>query len=179
MGGVQVNGYDKIRLDTCVIDGVDYPIAEFMIEHMAQDIVSAEGTEIDPKWSCVDQAGHFHAYDDKKQTPTLKSKVVRTWYCGDCEEEHEDSALFCVLCDEKVEPGRRTNWGKTTRISLGTRYELTVWSENLPSMAVNEQFSAHVAVAGMEWFGIVRVMNSDFTSDGSKTTYSGNFWKRM
>ena len=59
----------------------------------------------DPDWTYADAAGHEHYYD--RGYPTLERVVTGSWWCVDCHEEHEDTALACPVCGEQVEPGTR------------------------------------------------------------------------
>jgi hypothetical protein len=68
-------------------------------------------TDIDGSWRFTDAAGHPHhcAYDaaDHYPTLTLVTATRETYWCSDCEDEHEheDAHLECRQCHEVVRPG--------------------------------------------------------------------------
>lgn len=60
-------------------------------------------TEPDPDCTYRDKAGHLHDWTKA----LLRWKVIRTWWCEDCRDEHTDEEQVCILCGEKIEPGRQ------------------------------------------------------------------------
>lgn len=59
----------------------------------------------DETWSYIDRQGHGHRYDNGY--PTLVEVVDRTYWCADCNDEHQDTHLECRICGESIEPGMR------------------------------------------------------------------------
>lgn len=59
----------------------------------------------DENWTYTDQHGHEHRYDDGY--PTLIQVVDETYWCPDCNDEHEKTHLECRECGEHINPGLR------------------------------------------------------------------------
>lgn len=64
----------------------------------------------DKNWRYTDQQGHEHYYSveghvHSSRYPTLREVVDRSYWCGDCEDEHEDTHLECKVCGETIVPG--------------------------------------------------------------------------
>lgn len=75
------------------------------VEHSGQWVQTAL-PQPDPTWRTRDANGHEHAYADQPDHyPTLKREHGETYWCGDCDDEHQDSWLVCRLCGERVDPG--------------------------------------------------------------------------
>lgn len=64
-------------------------------------------SDISATWKFTDAAGHGHRcdYDAADHYPTLREVSGRTWWCDDCQDEHEDAHLECRLCGETIRPG--------------------------------------------------------------------------
>lgn len=64
-------------------------------------------SDIDAHWKFTDSAGHAHycAYEAADHYPTLRRITDETWWCGDCEDEHESTHLECRQCGEVIRPG--------------------------------------------------------------------------
>lgn len=64
-------------------------------------------SDIDAAWTFTDTAGHRHhcAYDAADHYPTLRTVLDGRWWCGDCDDEHEDSHLECRQCGQAITPG--------------------------------------------------------------------------
>lgn len=61
----------------------------------------------DDNWRFTDAAGHEHFYVDGYPAYPTVWIVDATFWCGDCEEEHEDGHYECSLCGEQVVPGTK------------------------------------------------------------------------
>lgn len=69
--------------------------------------------EPDPSWSFTDAAGHTHRWVAKAgfslwwtgTVPTIGPAVVGTYWCEDCQDDHEETEQRCLLCREVVRPG--------------------------------------------------------------------------
>lgn len=64
-------------------------------------------SDIDANWTFTDAAGHEHhcEYEAADHYPTLRRVTEGTWWCEDCEDEHESTHLACRLCGETIRPG--------------------------------------------------------------------------
>jgi hypothetical protein len=58
----------------------------------------------DHSWRYTDEQGHGHYWADDSY-PTLRRVNDRTYWCGDCCDDHTDSHWECPLCGETIEPG--------------------------------------------------------------------------
>jgi len=80
---------------------------EMCVDHEWIDASAATASKPDPRWFVVDQLGHYHAFDNDDNLPTLKpvSVDVPCNGCGDngC-EGYTVTEYHCELCDEVVEP---------------------------------------------------------------------------
>ena len=69
----------------------------------------------DERWKFTDSNGHEHSYTSKPRDhgdhyPTLIYVPGPTYYCADCNDEHEDYAVSryeCRTCGEAIVPGSR------------------------------------------------------------------------
>jgi hypothetical protein len=60
----------------------------------------------DPRWSYTDAHGHDHAYGTQDDPyPTLARRYSETYWCEECDDEHQDTWLECLRCGEMIEPG--------------------------------------------------------------------------
>lgn len=69
----------------------------------------------DAKWKFVDKKKHGHFWDGGK-LPTLKKVKVGTTWVGD-EYDGSEISIYehhCRQCNEKVEPGYRSEYGPST-----------------------------------------------------------------
>jgi hypothetical protein len=64
-------------------------------------------TDMDADWKFTDAAGHGHwcDYDGALHYPTLREVSDGTWWCEDCQDEHENTHLECRWCGETIRPG--------------------------------------------------------------------------
>jgi hypothetical protein len=64
-------------------------------------------SDIDANWRFTDAAGHAHhcEYTASDHYPTLIRVTDETYWCGDCDDEHELARLECRQCGEHVTPG--------------------------------------------------------------------------
>jgi hypothetical protein len=76
----------------------------FEREQSMVDVTSARGRP-DDHWRFTDKAGHAHFYGPEHSLPTLKA-ITYKW-CSEDGDEYESVRHYeCVLCGEKVTPGR-------------------------------------------------------------------------
>jgi hypothetical protein len=64
-------------------------------------------SDIDAGWTFTDGHGHAHhcEYEAADHYPTLTLVTDGTYWCADCEDEHELSHLECRQCGEEIRPG--------------------------------------------------------------------------
>lgn len=77
----------------------------------------------DPDWTYTDKRGHEHHYEGGLY-PTLRWVVDETYWCDDCQEDHEDGHYECPECGEHIEPGMRDPSGKRELVSGLTSWYL-------------------------------------------------------
>lgn len=80
--------------------------------HVDHVPIPSLGPSPDKRWTYIDAAGHQHRYTDDSKVgyagghyPTLKWVVDETYWCADCNDEHEDGHTECVMCGEHISPG--------------------------------------------------------------------------
>lgn len=80
----------------------------------------------DEEWRYIDKAGHGHFWKGKK-LPTLKEVVTGTTWVGDEYESHEVELTEhrCLLCDEVIKPGMRSEYGPSHVPGIAT-YTVTI-----------------------------------------------------
>lgn len=80
------------------------PLAKPVVTVEVEDIfVRPTGGPVeDPDWRFTDAAGHKHRGASRDTTRWV---VDRTYWCEDCQDEHEEGHLECKLCGEQIEPG--------------------------------------------------------------------------
>ncbi len=82
-------------------------VGELEVDRNAQ-MVWSDSAQADPKWSFIDQAGHFHAYDQDEKLPTLRNEpehIDCDGGCGGLCEGYETPRYLCRICGEEVTPG--------------------------------------------------------------------------
>lgn len=67
-------------------------------------VTPSYGRVPDHRWTFTDRAGHHHGWHPSGGYPTLKEVVTETYWCGDCDDEHERTEWRCALCGEVIEP---------------------------------------------------------------------------
>lgn len=65
-------------------------------------------SDMDAAWTFTDSSGHRHhcEYDAADHYPTLALVTGPSWWCEDCDDEHQDSRLECRQCGEEITPGQ-------------------------------------------------------------------------
>lgn len=145
-----------------IIDGAEPVGCELHVVREVLD-VSTNLPKPDPSWSMVDDAGHFHAYDqsaDKRREwdnyPTLK-RLTRHHDCdgscgGVCGGEGYDSTYFtCRVCDVEIDPGVIPGPHYDTMPGLMS-WECTV-AANVP---YQKAVSIRIVRDDIEWFGVAQ-----------------------
>lgn len=98
------------------LDGAPVQPGCITIEQEIKTFASATATKPDPAWTLVDERGHFHAYDDDGELPTLTSSLVHV-NCDDVHtgpladpdepcEGYDVTEWTCRICGTEITPGR-------------------------------------------------------------------------
>lgn len=77
---------------------------------MEQDLIPIDTNlpQPDKNWRHTDSHDHDHSWQEgPDHYPTLEWIVDDTWWCTDCEDDHQDGHWACRLCGEEVTPGQR------------------------------------------------------------------------
>jgi hypothetical protein len=82
--------------------GISGSFGELRIE-TDQIEVTSNPPKPDKNWRYTDQQGHEHYWQDGY--PTLVTIVDKTYWCGECRDEHEEMHLECPICHEHITPG--------------------------------------------------------------------------
>ena len=170
----------SVRKWICVIDGQPTPISDWHIDQEWVDVSSLSDVQPDPKWSSTAAAGHFHAYADNGDTPTLRTVAEEHW-CADCHENEMTYTLRCVLCDEEITPGT-VNRGPTSKSIPGLRtasLTLRYRPDVRRPLAYGSAVSVHLSSDGQEFFGTMHVVGNTFSQDEITQTLTGQLDQRM
>jgi hypothetical protein len=64
-------------------------------------------SDMDANWTFTDAHGHEHYcdYEAADHYPTLTRVIYETYWCEECEDEHDSARLECRLCGETIRPG--------------------------------------------------------------------------
>lgn len=89
------------------------PMATSMQSNFGELRIEVEEVEVtsnlprpDRNWRYTDQQGHEHYWADGEDPyPTLRTVIDRLYWCGDCEDDHEESHDECAICGETIKPG--------------------------------------------------------------------------
>jgi hypothetical protein len=108
-GACAVSGSETIWVGKANIDGRKAVNAELVETTQAIDVLSS-GPIPDPRWSTVDEAGHFHAVAADGSYPTLDRNLEHRECNGGCGgvcegDGYEVAVWSCRACGEAIEPG--------------------------------------------------------------------------
>lgn len=85
-------------------------LAELTIEREQIEVRSMTATKPDMRWTYIDQRGHFHAYANDGELPTLITRIEQVPCPGGCDdpgcEGYTITHYHCTICDEEIEPKR-------------------------------------------------------------------------
>jgi hypothetical protein len=88
---------------TVSIDGGEPYECEVTIEQETIMARSEYATKPDPGWEFSDDRGHFHAFTEGGELPTLRTEQIPCdGACGD--PEHTVPRYLCLLCGQEIEP---------------------------------------------------------------------------
>jgi hypothetical protein len=121
-------------------------------------------TTPDLKWQHVDEAGHFHAYDDDGKLPTLVKKSLHKncdgEQCGDLDCDGYDVTWHeCQLCEKEIKPGSITRYDVERQIQERYEWEVSAYKPfgvEGPPMP-RDRVSIRVDTAKDTYFGIGQV----------------------
>lgn len=162
------------------VDGGNLLHGTLTITHEYERIVSSS-PEPDRRWSYVDAAGHFHAYDQKWEDnlynqayPTLRPNSRHMGCNGLCPdpdsgcEGWDDVYYTCIACDEEIEP--KTVPGPHSRsIHTSTTWELEV-AAAVPSTG---KVSVRIEQNERTWFGFAVVSWYEAGSTEGRSMFIG------
>lgn len=101
---------------TGTLDGTPVTVLDLEEGQEPGEIMESSLPEADPAWRYTDRQGHEHApevYTDQggvkrvRDWPSLVSVVEETYWCDECNDEHERRHRECRICGEQIEPGSR------------------------------------------------------------------------
>lgn len=156
-------GSVKITID----NGQPMP-GQLDVEYQIIDVTSATATKPAMSWTQVDDQGHWHAYDDKGELPTLVARprhIECDGSCGGvCEGEGYDIVeYFCAICDQQIEPRRLPD---TAPKSIPGRMTWTVRIE--PEREITGKVTVRIAAGEKTMFGVAHARTVSMEGDGSR-----------
>lgn len=116
--------------------------------------------KIDPNWTFIDSAGHFHAYDADEKLPTLTVESERMpCSCETCGGEgYYVIHRHCLICREEITPGTIAGPHEVT-IGLRRSWSVKAKLATLPSAErVSVRFEGAPTL-----FGVATVRGSGFS----------------
>lgn len=133
------------------------------IETEQIDVTMGRDTyKLDPQWTFVDKAGHFHAVAGDGKLPTVEAYEKQVPCDGSCfpwcgGEGYSETRYRCRACAKRVKPGfvvdvpggqRRTMPGRTSWL-----VDIQALHEEPPSGTVSIRCGS-TGLAGRDWFGL-------------------------
>lgn len=96
------------RTSVTINNGAPLP-ASLTIDQDVEMVRSDRATKPDPSWSYIDDSGHFHAYTQGGETPTLDRRAEHVDCDGSCGgvcegEGYTIDRYYCQICSQHVEP---------------------------------------------------------------------------
>lgn len=161
---------------TCTLNGSPVQLLHIESETSGEEVRSLSSVKPDPKWQQTDTNGHYHAYSENGDIPTLRSKS-ETYWCADCQDHHTNYIHVCQLCGEEIQPKTIDSGPTSTWIAGPTTWTLhTKGPLNVPP----EGLSVHINRSDLELFGIVYLVSQTISSDyGARNTFSGHLHPRL
>lgn len=112
----------------------DQPVVFDRVEiEQHYDTITSDLPEPDPTWQFIDAQGHGHFMADNpaNRYPTLVWTITRTYYCADCQDEHDEGEYRCRLCGEAIQPATRAPRGPI-RILTHESFSATITNPGVP-----------------------------------------------
>lgn len=161
MSSTMITGLARIN------DG-DWRRAELTLSQNMHEVVSGLPRP-DPAWQYVDEAGHFHAYDEAGKLPTLDARQKKKECDGSCGgacvgDGYSVTVYRCRICAKKVKPGVLT--GEHTTMLPGLKdWGLTVDDAHPEVDGDLATVRFGTRGAGLVWFGVGLIVERSFSSD--------------
>jgi len=143
-------------METCrevtvsVDNGPEVP-GVLMIDRQAVDVTTIRKVKPDPRWTYVDAAGHWHAYDKGGGLPTLRSETQHV-ECDNADhgvcDGYERTVHRCVVCGEAVTPGKVTAYSDGYELIPGSE----IWRVDVGRRVVGDPVSGRARGAGGRGF---------------------------
>jgi hypothetical protein len=138
--------------------GPAYP-CEVTIEQDVEMVRSEYASKPDPKWTFTDERGHFHAFAQGGELPTLSRENVPVpcdGSCGGICEGYVAHRYTCLICGQEIEP----HWipdsiARTVGIPIERRKTATVvvYADRIIART-SDKVSIRVVADGLELIGI-------------------------
>lgn len=157
-------------LNTQIIvdNGAPMP-GHFAIDREVITYSSATATQPSMGWTQIDDQGHFHAYDEKGELPTLQARSRHVdcdgSSCGIDDESCEGydvTEWFCSICDQQIEPERLSDTGEKSMPGL-----MRWWAEINPEREIEGEVTVRVKSGDRVWFGVARAHTAAMEGDSN------------
>lgn len=133
------------------------------------DVTVMTKSRPDPAWEHVDSNGHFHAYDQGGNLPTLESRSIHVdcacqrneydaegWDC----DGYDDTIYVCTICEETVEPKRIVTHPIGREYAPGrTTWELLVYADVTRGQRVSIRVTSGQPADEVVMFGVAEVVD--------------------
>jgi hypothetical protein len=168
--------------ETFSVNGGPAVLGELRIDEQVEWVRSERATKPDPTWELVDEAGHFHAFDEGGKLPTLIATSVPMPCDGSCGgvcggEGYTVTRYTCRACEQEIEP----RWipdmaARTTGVPVPLMKEWTLVLRGDHDLA--ELPHDRVSIRGQDGFGFGWVADRHMTHDlhgtAAEVTISGD-----
>lgn len=158
--------------------GTPWP-CEVTIEQDTEWVPSDRATMPDPKWEFTDGNGHFHAFADKGELPTLNTEIVEMPCDGSCGgvcngEGYTEHRYTCRICGEEIKPRWVPDWhARTVGVPIsGPKSANVVVHSDRPLGRIGDEVTVLIKAGGPELLGVGRIydMEGVFGPEQSWTT---------
>jgi hypothetical protein len=145
---------------------------ELNIEYQIIDVTSSTATKPAMSWTVIDDQGHFHAYDDKGELPTLIARgrhIECDGSCGGvCEGEGYDIVeYFCAICGQQIEPERVSDTGPK---SIPGRM---MWEARVqPEQQITGKVTVRIATGDKTLFGVAEARTDAWSTGPNPVAFS-------
>jgi hypothetical protein len=154
---------------TTTVDGEGPYECEVEVTEQVEMVRSMLASKPDVHWKHTDSHGHFHAFAQGGELPTLRKEFEHVPCDGSCEppcEGYDRPYYECLICGERVEPGYvpdyeaqtvgiPTKGAKSATVTIHTR-------QPLPEKTV----SLHITHQDGEMIGIGDLRMVEWNSEG-------------
>lgn len=134
------------------------------IEHQIIDVTSSTATKPAMSWTVIDDQGHFHAYDNQGELPTLTARSRHIECDGACGgvcggEGYDIIEYFCAICDQQIEPERVPDTGQK---SIPGRMSWEVQIQ--PEQEITGKVTVRIANGDKTLFGVADARTDAWSS---------------